>query len=141
MSTARINRQSLLAVPGVLFSVFPTLICPACWPAYTGLLSAMGLPFIPSSVYLFPTTVAFLGVALFALAFRARQRHGYGPLALGVAASAAVFVSKFIVSITSATYAAAGLLIIASVWNSMPRRAVVSVSCSQCGPGDQKEKK
>ena len=104
MSIARISRQSLLAVPGVLFSMFPTLICPACWPAYTGLLAAMGLPFIPSSMYLSRTTAAFLGVALFALGFRARQRHGYGPLVLGIAASAAVFVSKFIVGLTSARY-------------------------------------
>jgi hypothetical protein len=94
----------------------------------------MGLPFIPSSVYLFPTTVAFLGITLGALGLRARQRHGYGPLILGVAASAAVLVSKFVLSLTPATYTAAALLIIASLWNSMPRRAAVAVSCSQCAP-------
>jgi hypothetical protein len=104
MITTRINRQGLLAVPGVLISVFPTLICPACWPAYTGLLSAVGLPFIPSSTYLFTATVIFLAVALVALGLRANQRHGYGPLVLGIGASAVVVVSKFVTHMTSATY-------------------------------------
>jgi mercuric ion transport protein len=130
----RISRQGLLAVPGVLFSVFPKLICPACWPVYTGLLSAVGLPFIPSFTYLFPATLVFLTVAIVALGLRARQRHGYGPLVLGLMASVAVVVSKFVVQNRSATYAGAGLLIIASLWNGMPRRAPAFVSCLQCSP-------
>ena len=134
MTITRINRQGLLALPGVVFSVFPTLICPACWPAYTGLLSAVGLPFIPSSTYLFPATLLFLAVAVAALGLRARQRHGYGPLALGLTAAVVVLVSKFALQITSAIYAGAGLLIIASLWNSMPRRAAALVPCSQCAP-------
>jgi hypothetical protein len=83
MTITRMNRQGLLALPGVVFSIFPTLICPACWPAYTGLLSAVGLPFIPSRVYLFPATLLFVALAVTALGLKARQRHGYGPLALG----------------------------------------------------------
>jgi mercuric ion transport protein len=135
MISGRINRQAFLAIPGVVFSAFPTLICPACWPAYTGLLSALGLPFIPSSRYLFPATAVFLVIAIAGLGFRARQRHGYGPFLLGIAASAVVLASKFVINITAATYAGVILLIVASIWNSLPRRAVVSVFCSQCaGP-------
>ena len=60
MTTLRMNRQGLLTLPGIIFSVFPTLVCPACWPAYAGLLAAFGLPFIPSTAYLFPITLIFL---------------------------------------------------------------------------------
>ncbi len=63
MITSRIGRQGLLALPGVVFSVFPNLVCPGCWPAYTGLLAAFGIPFISSATYLFPATLAFLAVA------------------------------------------------------------------------------
>jgi len=141
MMITRMNRQGLLAVPGALISVFPTLICPACWPAYTGLLSALGLPFIPSSTYLFPATLVFLAAADVALGLKAGHHHGYGPLVLGLAASMVVIVSKFVVQITSATYAGATLLIIASLWNSMPRRAAAVVSCPQCAPREDRQNK
>jgi hypothetical protein len=139
MITARINRQGLLALPGVLFSVFPTLICPACWPAYTGLLSAVGLPFIRSRTYLVPATLVFLAIATAALGLRARQRHGYGPFVLGTTASLVVVVTKFVVPIAPATYAGAGLLIIASIWNSMQRRAAAFVPCSQCAQTENEQ--
>jgi hypothetical protein len=135
------NRQGFLALPGALFSVFPILVCPACWPAYTGLLSALGLPFIPSNTYLFSATLVFLAVAVMALGLKAGQRHGYGPLILGLAASVMVVVSKFVVQITSATCAGAALLIIASLWNSMPRRAAAVVACSQCAPTEDGQHK
>ena len=135
MTASRINRKGFLALPGVFFSVFPTLVCPGCWPAYAGLLSALGLPFIPSNVYLFPATTFFLALSLAALGFRARQRRGYGPFFLGLAASAAILVSKFIVDIQPASYASAGFLIAASVWNSVPRSAAMALSCVHCAPG------
>jgi len=72
-------RQSILAVPSIGVSVLPKLACPACWPAYTGLLTSIGLGFLISVRYLLPLTVAFLVLALAAMPFRARDRHGYGP--------------------------------------------------------------
>jgi hypothetical protein len=36
-------KQNLVAAPGVGLSLLPKLACPACWPAYTGLLSSIGL--------------------------------------------------------------------------------------------------
>ncbi len=138
--SVRIHRQAFLTVPGIIFSMFPTLICPGCWPAYTGLLSAMGLPFVPSNTYLFPATVVFLAIAIAGLGFRARGRHGYGPLVLGIAAAAVVLASKFGMNSASVTYAGAGLLIIASIWNSLPGRAVEPASCAQCAQAETGEK-
>src|SRR5260370_7612829 len=89
-------KQGLLALPSVGVSLLPKLACPACWPAYAGLLTSLGLGFLISVVYLLPLTTAFLVLALGALAFRAKQRHGYGPLLLGIVAACGVLLGKFV---------------------------------------------
>ena len=130
MITSRISKQGLLAVSGIVFSVFPNLFCPACWPAYTGLLAAVGIPFIPTATYLFPTTAAFLLVATAALGLKARQRRGHGPFLLGAVGSVALLTGRFTFAIPMLTYAGIGFVIAASIWNSIPNRPVSS--CSQC---------
>jgi hypothetical protein len=130
------DKGRFLALPGVIFSVFPAMVCPGCWPAYSGLLAAVGLPFFPTSSYLLPMTVVFLLVAVAALGFRADERRGYWPFLLGVAASMVILVSRFVVDVRPGTYAGAGLLIAASIWNSAPRRTAVSLSCTHCARPD-----
>ena len=125
-------RQTLIAVPGVGVSLLPKLACPLCWPAYAGLLSSVGLGFLISTKYLVPLTAGFLIVALVALAFRARRRHGYGPFAIGLLASLLVVVSKFEWESNSALYGALGLLIVASLWNAWPTRDRQNATCFQC---------
>ena len=132
--TTHAAKRGLLALPGIIFSVFPTVVCPACWPAYTGLLSAVGLPFLPTSTYLLPITVVFLFVTVTALGFRASRRQGYGPFLLGVAAAMVVLLSRFVLNVQAGTYVGVGLLIVASLWNSVPRRTAVSLSCMHCAP-------
>ena len=73
-------KRTLVALPGVGVSLLPKLMCPACWPAYAGIVSALGLGFLISAKYLLPLTVAFLSISAFALGFRASRRHGYGAL-------------------------------------------------------------
>jgi hypothetical protein len=41
MSGATLKR-TLVALPGVGVSLLPKLMCPACWPAYAGIVSALG---------------------------------------------------------------------------------------------------
>ena len=66
------------------------------------------------------------------------NRQGYGPFLLGVAASAVVLVGKFVIDVQPVIYAGAGFLIVASVWNSAPRRTAVSFSCENRAPsGDE----
>lgn len=114
-------KQNLLAVPGVGLSLLPKIVCPACWPAYAGLLSSVGLGFlIPNAVYLLPMTAAFLVLAMGMLAFRARRRRGYGPFALGTIAASLILLGKFSLASNPVLYAGLGLLILASVWNSWP---------------------
>ena len=115
-------KQALLAIPIVGFSMLPKLVCPACWPAYAGLLTSVGLGFLISSVYLLPLTVAFLVLALGAMVFRARERHGYWPFLLGMVAASGVLIGKFVWESKPTIYAAIGLLVMASLWNTWPRR-------------------
>lgn len=119
---SRAWRQSLLALPGVSVSMLPKLACPACWPAYAGLLSSVGLGFLVSTVYLLPLTAAFLTLSVWMLAFRASKRHGYGPFLIGLLAAIGVLFGKFAWESSSVVYGAVGLLVVASFWNAWPRR-------------------
>jgi hypothetical protein len=104
--------------------MLPKLACPACWPAYAGLLSSVGLGFLISTVYLLPLTAAFLLLAVAALAFRASKRRGYGPFAVGLVAGSAVLLGKFAWESNLTMYSALGLLVIASLWNAWPLRDI-----------------
>jgi hypothetical protein len=131
-------KRSLAVLPGVGVSLLPKLMCPMCWPAYAGLVSALGLGFLISTRYLLPLTVAFLAITAAALGFRASRRHGYGPLWLGLVAAAVILIGKFYFDAAQAAYTGVGLLIAASVWNSWPRRAganPVSPACVPAGAG------
>lgn len=130
----RTVKENLLAVPGILVSALPFGGCPACWPVYAGILSALGVSFLLSSAYLLPLTAFFLLIAVAALALRARHRRGYGPLSLAVAASALVLLGKFAVASQPVSYAGVGILIFASLWNAWPQRA--AVHCPKCAPSE-----
>lgn len=122
-------KQSLAALPGIGVSLLPKLMCPACWPAYAGIVSALGLGFLISEKYLLPLTAGFLAVSAVALGFRASRRHGYGPLGLGLVAALVILTGKFYLDAMQATYAGITLLVAASFWNSWPRRAAAAPSC------------
>lgn len=127
-------KQGLVALPGVGVSILPKLACPACWPAYAGLLTSVGLGFLISAAYLLPLTASFLALAMGAMVFRARDRHGYGPLTLGILAAVGVLIGKFAWESNAVIYGAVGLLVLSSLWNAWPRRRTPSHqgSCSDC---------
>lgn len=107
-------------LPGVGAAILPVGMCPACWPAYAGLLGSIGLGVLLETAYLLPLTVVFLSLALFALWYRARARRGYLPLVVGSTGSVMIIVFKFLVVFGPLFYAGLGLLIAASIWNSWP---------------------
>jgi len=124
----RIQLASLL--PAVGAALLPKLTCPACWPAYAALLSALGVGFFDYTPYLLPLTLVFLVVTLAILAWR--PRRGYAPLALGLFASAAMLIGKFFFDSDIATYAGVALLVGASTWNAWPTQA--KAACVNCKP-------
>lgn len=128
---ARTWRHRLLTIPGIGVAFLPKLACPLCWPLYASIVSSLGLGFLISTAYLLPLTIAFLILTLSVLAFRAKQRRGYGPLTLGLAASTTILVGKFYFELNPATYSGIALLVAASIWNARPRRVVESCSCNE----------
>jgi len=127
-------KNGLLALPSVGASMLPKLACPACWPAYAGLLSSVGLGFLISAVYLLQLTAVSLLLAVAALAFRANKRQGYGPFAVGLVAGSAVLLGKFVWESNLTVYSALGLLVIASLWNAWPLRDMPgeAATCPEC---------
>lgn len=125
-------RNSLATVPGIAFAFLPKLACPACWPAYAGLLSSVGLGVLLDTAYLLPLTAVFLVLAVGALAFGARRRRGYGPFGVGLVAAGVVLVGKFVFESNAGMYGGIGLLVAASVWNAWPNSSSNVGSCPQC---------
>lgn len=131
----RLEWSGLLAiVPGVGASLLPVLTCPACWPAYAGLLGTVGLGFLLDKASLLPIAVMLLGFALASLAYRAKSRHGYGPLGIGIVGASIALASKFTLSSNPLLYLGLALLIGASLWNSWSRKAAPADSCAACAP-------
>lgn len=126
-------KSSLVTAPGIAFAFLPKLACPVCWPAYAGLLSALGLGFLLDARYLMPLTAAFLALAVGALAFRARSRRGYGPFGLGLVAGIGVLIGKFAFDSNVAMYGGLAVLVAASVWNGWPARRN-GRACPACAP-------
>ena len=112
-------------------AMLPNLACPACWPAYAGLLSSFGLGFLTQTSYLLPLTVVFLAVAVGALGFRPPRRGAYGPLFVGLVAALVVLVAKFAFDSDPVMYGGIALLIGASMWNTWRKRNKTP-SCSAC---------
>ncbi len=129
--------SSLATLPGIGASLLPAGLCPACWPAYAGLLSSLGLGFLLKTTYLLPLTALFLLIALGALAFRAKARRGYGPCVVGLLASGIVLAGKFALASDVAMYVGIALLLAASVWNAWPQRinSAGNDVCPACAPG------
>jgi mercuric ion transport protein len=123
-------RSSLATLPGIGLAFLPKIACPACWPAYAGVLTSLGLGFLLDVRWLFPLTAVFLLIAVVALGFRARRRRGFGPFFVGLGAAAVVLGGKFGFESDLAMYAGLGLLVAASIWNTWPRRA--TPACPAC---------
>lgn len=123
-------RSSLAMVPGIGVAFLPKVACPACWPAYAGVLTSLGLGFLMDTKWLLPLTAVFLAVAVGALGFRARRRRGFGPFFVGLAAAIIVLAGKFGFESDPAMYAGLGVLVAASIWNTWPRRT--ASACPAC---------
>lgn len=123
-------KQSLPALPAIGIALLPKLTCPLCWPAYTALLSAMGIGFINYTSYLLPLMTVFLVLTLAMLGYRARTRRGLGPFALGCVATAIILIGKFLLDSDLALYGGVTLLVGASLWNAWPKR--VTAPCPAC---------
>ena len=124
--------QSLAVAPAISSALLPALTCPACWPAYAGLLSSLGLGFVDYTPYLLPMTVGFLTLGLFALGYQARNRRGYKPLFLGFVGATILVIGKFVSFSETATYGGIAFLVGASLWNAGSFRSKEPAACPAC---------
>lgn len=124
-------RSTAAILPGIGIALMPKVICPLCWPLYAGVLSAAGLTFLMEDRWLLPLSGVFLGLALAALAWRARSRRGYGPLALGALSCTVILAGKFLMQSDATVYVGVAVLVVACSWNAWPQRTV-EPSCSAC---------
>ena len=122
------------AAPAVTAALLPKAVCPACWPAYAGLLASMGIGFVDFGPYLLPLTMAALAAVAVSLGYRARSRRGFGPLLLGLLGSGAILLGKFLFVSDVLLYNGIAFLIGASIWNSWPKRSGGCSACVQAEP-------
>ncbi len=122
-------RPALLVLPAIGAALVPGLTCPACWPGYAALLSALGLGFIPTLPYLLPLTASLLFLSVAALTFRSDTKL---PVAVGLIASVVILLGKFVFELSPMIYAGVGLLIAASLWKL--RRPAAAAACPACAP-------
>ena len=129
--------RGALSLPAVGLALMPKVVCPACWPAYAGLLSALGIGFIPTAAYLVPLTVVFLVIAVAPLAMRARSGKGRVPFVLGLAASALILLGQSWLRSDPTTYV--GVTVLVAAWlgesRSHPEEVAADTPCHACAPG------
>lgn len=113
-------KKIIATVPAVGAAFIPGISCPACWPAYAGLLSSFGLGFVNYTPYLIPAVSVLVLVALFSLFYKAKKRRGYGPLFLGALAAILIILGRFVFSNTLLLYSGVFLFVVASIWNALP---------------------
>ncbi len=122
-------RNAATAAPGIGGAVMAKLACPACWPIYAGILGSLGIGAAALEPFLVPLGGIFLAVALVSLGYRARNRRGYGPLVLGLAAALALALGELMLHSEAIAYSGVALLIGASIWNAWPSRTPESGGC------------
>ncbi len=117
------------AIPVIGAAVLPSVTCPACWPAYAGLLSSLGIGFVNYTPFVMPLMAFFLVFALALFAYKAKNRRGYGPFILGIGAGLILFLNRLFVGFDFILYSSIALLVSASVWNNWPKQKIIKKSC------------
>jgi len=135
MEPRKKDRVVILGVPVSALAALP--LCPACYPAYAGVLSALGLGAFADTASQTALTLVFVAAALGGLWYKAASRRGYGPLALGAGATAVLGLSKFVVGSDPLIYAAVAGLVAAGVWNSWPRAEAACPAGLDATPSSQ----
>jgi mercuric ion transport protein len=127
-------RNTVAVLPAIGTVLLPKVTCPACWPAYAGVLSALGFGFVNYTSYVLPLTIVFFALALAPLGYQARHRRHITPLLVSLLAALLVIIGKFAFVSDLAVYAGITLFVGASLWNSWLQRDSKSGPCPACIP-------
>lgn len=102
-----------LVLPGVLVALLPKVACPACWPLYAALTSALGLGFLLETRWLLPLSMGLLALAIAVLLHRARHHGRRAPSLLAVLGAGAVLGGRFGLDSSELALGGAGSLVLA----------------------------
>ena len=100
-----------------MLPLLPSFACPACIPAYTGLLAALGVGVVLTERVLAPLIVVFLALGVLSVAWATRGHRRPGPLLMTVGGSLAVVLGRLVWNVAPVLYTGVALLIGASLWN------------------------
>lgn len=124
----------MATIPAAAAVFLPATFCPACYPALGGLLSAIDLGAYAERL-LAPLMLVLLVAALSGLAYQGRRGGDYRPLAIGSLGAAAMYGGQFWLACSPVKFAGIALLVVASLWNVLPRLKRSGQDCSACADG------
>ncbi len=125
-------RLTAATLPAMILALLPKLICPFCWPLYTGLLGLFGINFINYTPYLLPLLTLFLILTVSGLALGVRSTRQVGPLLLGSLSALLILGDKLLFETNFLIYGGLGMLIIAVVWHSRVQFLLGQNACPAC---------
>ncbi|MFI5323348.1 MAG: hypothetical protein ACHQ6U_07415 [Thermodesulfobacteriota bacterium] len=117
-------------VAAVSVALLPKIACPICWPAYAGLLSAVGLGFLIRGTNLLIVSTIFLGLALTVFALRGRNRKNFMPFWLALIGVSLIIPGKFLLNRMIVFYAGTAFLTVAIMLDIWPLNKLAS--CKVC---------
>ncbi len=126
------TKKGLAAVAPFGIAALVPFACPACWPAYIGLMASLGIGVTGVEKYLFPLTAILMLVALSPLFIKGKATNNYGPFYLGAFAAIVTLVGMFAIIFEPLQYAGIALLVTASVWNFRIVKKESSAPCPAC---------
>ena len=128
---SRTKFTGLFAGLGAVGATFlPKLICPICWPAYAGFLSAIGLGFLLHGMSLMILSVTLLGLALLVFALRGKKRRSLLPFWIAFVGVLLVLTGKFLWINNFSIYAGSAFLMLAVIVDIKPLNKVQT--CQEC---------
>lgn len=120
-------QSSYSLLPAVGLAILPK--CPFCLIA---LASSIGLGYLARTWWLVPITSVCFVAAVGSLALRARRRHSYASLYLGLSALAIILLGKYQLNNVPLTYVGLALLVCASLWRGKYKRKSPDNTACKC---------
>jgi mercuric ion transport protein len=130
--TFNVTGLNVAALPAIIFALLPKLICPFCWPLYTGLLGSIGINFINYTPYLFPLLTLFLILTMSGLMLGAKSNKQYDPIFLGGLSSLLVLIGKFLYESEMCLYFGLIGLVASVIWQQRIKSSGNRDSCPDC---------
>ncbi|NGX42171.1 MAG: hypothetical protein K940chlam7_00448 [Chlamydiae bacterium] len=125
-----------------ILALIPIISCPLCWPAYTALLSALGVGFFNYSLYLIFLLIGLIGFASFLLWRDYRFHNRLLPFLLALIGGTLVIIAKIIYPNDPLMFAGILSLVVASIVNIFYVKKMTKKLLQPCeGCCQKKEKK